>query len=249
MTSPSDRIKAFNLVPGRRIGSRYEVVELLGRGWEGEVYKVMERGTGICRAAKAFYPHRNINDQAVRFYARKLDRLRDCPIMIQYLHSETLRYRGQDVTCLISDFVEGEILADFIKRQKGGRLPPFEALHMLHALALGVEQIHGKGEYHGDLHDGNMIVARRGVFFEVRLIDLYHWGRPSAANIRHDVACLVRVLYDAVGGRPRYASQPKEVKDVCRGMRQDLITRRFPTARHLREHLENFEWEADIGRR
>lgn len=238
MPSPSSRITAFDLPPGRRIGSRYEVVERLGKGWEGEVYKVVERGTGICRAAKAFYPHRNLNDKAVSFYARKLDRLRNCPIMIQYLHSETLRYRGMPVTCLISDFVEGEIVADFVKRQPGKRLQPFEAMHLLHALALGVEQIHSKGEYHGDLHDGNMIVARRGIFFDVRLVDLYHWGRPSAANIKHDVACLVRVLYDITGGRKRYASQPQEIKDICRGMRESLITKRFPTARHLREWLE-----------
>ncbi|MEQ8745809.1 protein kinase [Pyruvatibacter sp.] len=237
MTQPS-RITSFDLPPGRLIASKYEVIEKLGAGWEGEVYKVIERRTGVRRAAKLFYPHRNLKDRAVLYYAQKLDRLRDCSILIQYHNSETFRHRGSPITCLISDYVEGEILADMLARQPRGRMHHFEAMHLLHTLASGVEQIHRQREYHGDLHDGNVMVARRGVFFDVKLVDFYHWGRPSAANIRHDVVCLVRILYDAVGGRDAYAKQPQEIKDICKGMRRDLIEKAFPTAGRLREHLE-----------
>ena len=65
-------------------------------------------------------------------------------------------------------------------------------------------------EYHGDLHDANVLVKRRGIFFDVKILDFYHWGSPTAAHIRDDVADLVRILYDAVGGKSRYASQPPE---------------------------------------
>ena len=236
------RIDCFDLSPGRLLAGKYRVEAVLGAGWEGEVYRVVETRTGITRAAKLFYPHRNVGDRAATFYAKKLERLRNCPIVIQYAHTETIRRRGTVVRCLISEYVDGELLCDFIKRQRGGRLPAYEALHLTYALARGVEEIHRVREYHGDLHDANVLVKRRGIFFDVKILDFYHWGAPTAAHIRDDVADLVRILYDAVGGKSRYASQPREIKAICRGLRRDLIGRAFPTAQHLRTFLESFVW-------
>ncbi len=242
MAGSAIKFDSFDLQPGRIIGGKYVVDVKLGGGWEGEVYKVVESRTGICRAAKLFFPHRNIRDRAVNFYARKLERLRRCPIVIRYHHSETVRTRGMPLTCLISDYVEGELLGDFLARQPGKRLQPFEALHLTYALARGLEEIHKLREYHGDLHESNVLVKRQGISFDVKLVDFYHWGRSTAAHIRDDVVDLVRLLYDISGGRRRYASQPPMIKTICRGLRRDLIGRSFPTARHLREFLETFPW-------
>ncbi|MHC5023496.1 MAG: protein kinase domain-containing protein [Planctomycetota bacterium] len=242
MSRQTRRIESFDLPPGRVLAGKYRVERMLGGGWEGEVYRVVEVKTDVHRAAKLFFPHRNAKDKAVTFYAKKLERLRDCSIVIQYIHSETIRVRGQAITCLISEYVDGELLCNFVKRQRGRRLHPYEAMHLLYSLARGVEEIHRKREYHGDLHDGNVLVNRRGIFFDVKILDFYHWGAPTAAHFRDDVADLVRLLYDAVGGRARYPSQPPEVKAICRGLRRDLVGRAFPTARHLREFLESFSW-------
>jgi hypothetical protein len=244
MARSPKRIESFDLPPGRWIARKYVVEDLLGQGWEGEVYKVIEKKTGVARAAKVFYPHRNVRDRAVTFYAKKLDRLRRCDIIIQYHNSETFWHHGHRLTCLISEYVDGELLSDFLRRQPGRRLAPFEALHLLYALAAGVEQIHRVPEYHGDLHSDNVIVNRRGIGFEVKLVDLYSWGAPSAANIRDDVVALVHLLYEAVGGRDRYATQPAEIKAICAGLRRDLITRRFRTAGQLRQYLESFDWSS-----
>jgi hypothetical protein len=232
----------FDFQPGRILAGRYRVQGYLGGGWEGEVYRVDELRTGISRAAKVFYPERNPGDRALRHYAKKLHKLRHCDIVMQYHHSETFWNRGQRVTCLISELVEGQILSALASRRPGRRLPPFEALHLLHALASGLEPIHALREYHGDLHDKNVLVARSGVHFRVRLLDFYPWGRPDRAKIRDDVIQLVRIFYDLVGGRSRYAAQPPEVKAICCGLRRDLIGRRFPTAGALRAYLDNFDW-------
>ncbi|RMG48559.1 MAG: serine/threonine protein kinase, partial [Acidobacteria bacterium] len=205
-------IAGFDFEPGRRLAGKYEVQAFLGRGWEGEVYKVVESRTGVPRAMKVFYPERNVRDRAVRFYAKKLERLRDCPIVIKYHHSESFWYRGVRVTCLISEYVEGELLSRFLARQPGGRLHPFEALHLLRALAAGVEQIHARREYHGDIHDENILVRRRGVHFDLRLVDLYQCGRPDRSKMTEDVIQMIRVLYDAVGGARWYRRQPPPIK-------------------------------------
>lgn len=235
-------LDSFNLQPGRLIGNKYVVESFIGGGWEGEVYKVIEKRTDIPRAAKLFYPQRNQRDKAVKFYAKKLDVLRKCPMVIQYHHSEVIRFRKMDVTCLISEFVEGELLSSFFSRQPKKRMSLFEALHLMHAFATGLEQIHAVGEYHGDIHDENILVERRGIDFDIKLVDFYHWGAPSKATLREDVIQTIRILYDALGGQPRYQYQPPELKYICCGLRRDLITKRFPTARHLREHLESFTW-------
>jgi len=47
------KVKSFNIKPGERIGN-YRVIENIGRGWEGEVYKVAEVPTEAIRALKLF---------------------------------------------------------------------------------------------------------------------------------------------------------------------------------------------------
>jgi serine/threonine protein kinase len=239
---PLRRLSSFGLEPGYRIEDKYRVEALLGTGWEGEVYLIRELATGIERTAKIFFPQRNPRNQALRFYARKLHKLRQCPIVIQYHTRDTLDVKGMKVSFLVSEFVEGELLSEFLKRQRGRRLTPFQGVHLLYALARGIECIHAIGEYHGDLHMDNIIVQRHGLGFDLKLLDMFHWGRPSSQNIRNDVFDLIRIFYDVLGGRRYYAGQPAEVKAICCGLRHSLISGKFRSAGQLRAYLENLQW-------
>lgn len=232
------RVRSFELRPGDLLADKYQVVALLGGGWEGEVYKVVERPTGIVRAAKLFFPQRNRGNRALRFTARKLHKLRDCPILIHYHHAEPMEWEGQQVSMLVSDFVEGELLSDFLHRFPGNRLTPFAGLHLLYALATGVEPIHERGEYHGDLHSDNVIVARFGLGIELRLIDVYKLDGPPARNRRCDLYDLIYLFWESLGGAERYSRHPDFVKFICCGLKKTLIRRKFPTVSHLRRHLE-----------
>ena len=242
MPSGPQYIQTFALQPGRRLGGKYIVEDFLGGGWEGEVYRVIEDSTHVTRAAKLFYPDRNEENKAVRRYARRLERLRDCPSIIQYHHSELIRFKGNKITCLLSEFVEGQILDHFIKRHPGKRLSAFDAMHLLHALAVATECVHDAGEYHGDLHEGNVLVSRRGIHFDVHLVDYYPLACTLRNAQREDIVDLVKLFYLMIGGPKRYRVAPQYVKDICRGLRRDLILKKFPTATRLRKHLEQFEW-------
>jgi len=237
------RLSSFNLEPGTVLGDKYEILSLLGKGWEGEVYQVRELGLDIIRAAKFFLPHRNPANRTLRFYARKLHKLRHCPILIQYHTREKVLIDEIPVTFLVSEYVEGELLSDFLKTQPGKRLTPFEGMHLLHALASGVESIHMSREYHGDLHTDNVIIGRRGLSFDVKLVDMFNWGPATAQSIRDDVSDLIRILYDSLGGARHYSRQPQVVKEVCCGLKRSLIESKFRTAGELREYLENLTWE------
>lgn len=232
----------FGFFPGRILARKYEVICLLGAGWEGEVYKINEIGTGIERAAKFFFPKRNIRDRASLFYAKKLHKLRHCPMLIQYHHRDTITYKGYPITFLVSDYVEGDLLSVFLSRLPGKRMTAFEGLHLLHALATGMECIHHQREYHGDLHDNNIMIRRYGIGFDVKLLDLYHLGGARPDNIHNDVCDLIRIFYDAIGGQKHYARQPPEIKGICNGLKRSLILKKFRTAGQLREYLETLEW-------
>ena len=232
----------FGITPGRILAGKYRVDRFIGSGWEGEVYLVTERLTGAPRAAKLFFPERNEKDRAAVYYARKLERLRDCPIVTQYHHAESVRLRGRPVTVLISEFVEGRLLPDYVASAPGQRLPVFEALHLLYAIASGLASMHERREYHGDLHAANVLVRRRGIHFQVKLVDLYDRGKAANWNIAEDVCDLVRIFYDAVGGRAAYAGQPPIVKSICCGLKRTLIHKRYPTAWHLCRYLDPVEW-------
>lgn len=242
MGSNARGIFAFDLEKGRLLARKYVVGEMLGKGWEGEVYHVTEASTGIERAAKVFYPKRNPGNAAMMTYAKKLDRLRDCPVIIQYHNQDTFRFQGETITFLVSEYVKGDILAEFVRQQPGKRMQPFEALHLLYSLATGIEQIHRAGEYHGDLHAENILINRRGLGFDVALLDFYDWGRRRRVHVEDDVCGLIRIFYDALGGAKHYAKQPAYVKGIVLGLKKSLIVKKFRNAKRLCEYLETMPW-------
>jgi len=235
--------KRFDFAPGRRIAGKYEIDRLLGSGWEGEVYAIVERSTGIRRAAKFYYPHRDPMGKAAITYARKLDALRHCPILMQYHHQEIAYVRRRKTLVVISELVEGKKLSEFLHDQPKHALSTFEALHVLYSRAKGIAPIHLRGEYHGDIHDENIMIRRQGIGFDVKLLDFFDLGKPTKSKINKDVLNLIQVFYTIVGGRDRYANQPRVVKEIIRGQKDSLILRRFQSAADIQHHLENLAWD------
>lgn len=238
------KVKRFDFPPGRTVAGKYVIERPLGSGWEGEVYVIQERSTGIRRAAKFYYPHRDPKGKAAIVYARKLDALRHCPILMQYHTQEVAYVKRKKVVVVVSELVEGQKLSDFLKTQPDQVLSTFEALHVLYALAKGIAPIHARGEYHGDIHEGNIMIRRVGIGFEVKLIDFFDLGKPTKTKIQKDVLNLIEVFHTIVGGRARYAQQPKVVKDIIRGLKDTLILQRFGSAGDIQRHLETLQWDS-----
>lgn len=238
-------LDGFDLKPGRQIAGKYEVLARLGSGYEGEVYQIVEKTTGIECAAKLFYPERNPKNRTAARYARKLHDLRNCPMVIQYQAQECIQWRRQPVSVLISELVPGPLLSNYIQSLRGKRMRPFQALHLLHALASGLESIHARGHYHGDLHSDNIIVSRVGLEFELRFLDLYEPGGSKRENVAYDIADAIGIFHEALGGAKHYAKHPPQVKAICRGLKRSLIRKRFKNATVLRKHIETLDWLAE----
>jgi len=237
---------SFALAVSSILADKYEVVSLLGRGWEGEVYKIKELDTKVERAAKIFFPQRNVKNKSAIAYAQKLHRLRKCPVMISYHNRENIEYNGKNLTLFVSEYVEGELLTAHLSRYRGGRIPLFQGLHLLHALAKGVENMHKLGEYHGDLHSDNIIVQSLGLNYDLKLLDLFNWGKSNRSNQDYDVCCIIRIFYDAIGGQKYYSKHPQWVRDICCGLKKTLIARKFKSAEALRMYVESLDWNISM---
>lgn len=233
---------AIHLLPGRRLGSRYRVESLIGEGSEGAVYSVIDIGTGIRRAAKLFRPGVDRRGRLTTRHAQKLNRLRYCNIVLQYLHSETVMIKGVKLTALVSELCEGMQLQKFIEAQPGKRVSTYMAMHILQTLVDGLEEVHLAEEYHADVHTENIMVQPRGVGFELKLVDFYEWGRTTRSKQQQDILDAVHVFYDMLGGRRVYRRLPDEVKYICAGLQTHHILKRFPTMADLGGYLRTFEW-------
>lgn len=114
----------------------------------------------------------------------------------------------------------------------------------MHALATGLEPIHAAGECHGGVYEENIIIVRRGLGFQIKLIDLFHTTGTKPELIKDDVYNIFEVIFDAMGADKRYVEKfPAELRQLFKGMRREQITGRFKNAGILKRYLETLVWE------
>ncbi|MBP9721524.1 MAG: protein kinase [Gammaproteobacteria bacterium] len=236
------KITRFNFLTDKIISGKYIILEKLGSGFEGEVYKVKEITTGIIRTAKFFYYERNKNNKVAIRYAKLLHDLSECPLIIHYHTNETILHNKKLITCLISEYVEGEILSEYILRQPKKRLSRTLALQLIHTILIGLEFMHSKKILHGDLHADNIIVNRYGLGFKIKILDMHWWGSSCKVNSLDDIYEVIQILYECLGGKKHYAKHPQQIKNICLGLKKNLITKKFKNATMLRVYLENVVW-------
>jgi Tol biopolymer transport system component len=144
------------LESGTKLGP-YELVSPLGAGGMGEVYKAADTRLNRTVAIKVLPSH--LADDPERRH--RFEREAQTIAALNHPHICTLYDVGRqgDIEFLVMEYLEGETLADRIRR---GPLPLDEALTIGIAVADALEKAHGQGVTHRDLKPANIMLTTGG---------------------------------------------------------------------------------------
>ena len=198
-------------VPGERLG-RYQVIDLLGVGGMGSVYRALDASLGREVAIKAL-------GQAFRGDSASLRRFeREARVLATLNHPNIATIYGFErldgSPYLVLERVEGDTLA---QRLVKGRMPVREALDVALQIVAGLEEAHAQGVIHRDLKPSNVMLTRDG---RAKLVD---FGLAKSASPRVNSAETAEPITAAgiVLGTARYMS-PEQVVGEDVDVRTDV---------------------------
>ncbi len=145
------------LKPGSLIAGKYKIIEEIGHGGMGIVYKAEDLKLKRCVALK-FLPPLLMDSPELRqrflIEAQAAAALSHPNICVIHEVGET-----KEFSYIAMEYVEGETLRDRIKK---GPLKPEEALDVATQVAAGLGEAHGKGIIHRDIKSANIMVTAKG---------------------------------------------------------------------------------------
>jgi serine/threonine protein kinase len=157
-TTPQPPHVSHALAPGVIIAGRYRVVNLLGKGGMGEVYRADDLTLNQPVAMK-FLPRKLASDQdaLARFHS-------EVRVARNVAHPSVCRVfdigESEGRIFLTMEYIDGEDLSVLLRRI--GRLPADKATELARQICAGVAAAHEAGVLHRDLKPANIMVDGRG---------------------------------------------------------------------------------------
>ncbi len=149
---------------GTVFAERYEIIEELGKGGMGRVYRVFDRKIQEVVALKVLNPEISFNEKAVERFRNELRFARK----ISHRNVVRLFDLGEEGFShyLTMEYVDGENLKRFIKRS--GQLNPAKAVTIALQVCEGLVEAHRLGVVHRDLKPQNIMIDPEG---NARILD------------------------------------------------------------------------------
>jgi tetratricopeptide (TPR) repeat protein/predicted Ser/Thr protein kinase len=147
------------LIPiGTVLAGRYEVLQVLGRGGMGAVYKVHDRELERVAALKTIRADLAGSPEMLQRFKQELVLAR------QVAHRNIVRLydisEDSGVKFITMEYVEGEDFRSVLKRR--GKLPPEEAIDVIRQICMALQAAHHEGIVHRDLKPQNIMQDKQG---------------------------------------------------------------------------------------
>ena len=150
----------------------YTVLERIGAGGMGQVFKAVHRRMKRLVALKTLPPSMIENERALKRFYREVEaaaKLTHPNIVAAYDAGEQ-----SGMHYLVMEYVDGADLAHILKDR--GPLPLGETVSVLVQAAAGLEHAHSQGVYHRDIKLANLLVDKQGV------VRSSTWGSPGSSR-------------------------------------------------------------------
>jgi WD40 repeat protein/serine/threonine protein kinase len=150
---------------GLAVLGEYQLVEELGRGGMGAVYKAEHTKLKRIVALKVLPKGRMDNPSAVARFEREMEAVGrlDHPNIVRAMDAREI-----DGTCfLVMEYVTGMNLHELVRYR--GSLGVADACALLHQVAVGLQFVHEHGMVHRDIKPSNLILTPAG---QVKILDL-----------------------------------------------------------------------------
>jgi serine/threonine protein kinase len=154
---------AAGTTPAQTLGP-FELLEVLGEGGMGKVWKARQRDLDRIVAVKVLSDHWLARPGAVARFRQEMQAIGrlDHPHIVRALHAETAA-----LPYLAMEYVEGIDLAKLLHQR--GPLPVPDACELVVQAARGLQHAHEAGLVHRDVKPSNLMLTNQG---KVKLLDL-----------------------------------------------------------------------------
>ncbi|MGA2742193.1 MAG: serine/threonine-protein kinase, partial [Bryobacteraceae bacterium] len=148
------------LSPGDVLDSRFRIIELLGRGGMGEVYRAEDLTLGEPVALKMVRAEwRSDPAMLARFRDEvRLARRISHPNVCRVFGFRTCSVNDRDLAFFEMEYIDGDSLAKAISTR--GKFDAASVLRIAAGIAAGLDAAHREGVIHRDLKPGNIFLAR-----------------------------------------------------------------------------------------
>jgi eukaryotic-like serine/threonine-protein kinase len=213
------------LRPGEVLAGRYEILQLLGEGGMGAVYKAMDRELDRPIALKLIRPELAANPSILARFKQEL------LLAHQVTHKNVIRIYdlgdAEGVKFITMEFVEGQDLRALILERK--KFSPEDAVEIVQQICRALEAAHSVGVIHRDLKPQNIMrdqtgrilvmdfglartVAGDGMTQTGALVGTMEYMSPEQAlakdlDQRSDLFTLGLILYELLAGVTPYKAE------------------------------------------
>jgi serine/threonine-protein kinase len=199
---------------GDLVLGKYLLLERLGEGGMGQVFKARDRRLGRLVALKLIRKDRLAGPDAIRRFQREVQSAAQLqhPNIVHAIDTDEI----DGAQFLVMEFVEGIDLAKLVKHN--GPLPVHKACDYVRQASHGLQHAYDRGLVHRDIKPANLLLAKNGV---VKLLDL---GLARRENTEENLQSTALTQEGSVLGTPDYIAPEQARNASYADIRSDLYS-------------------------